>query len=47
MLFIVIHLFKPDARSLYGLEKMWGAELDEAVILASPGVDPAPAGETG
>jgi ribosome silencing factor RsfS/YbeB/iojap len=26
---IVIHLFKPDARSLYGLEKMWGAELDE------------------
>ncbi len=26
---IVIHLFKPDARALYGLEKMWGAELDE------------------
>jgi ribosome silencing factor RsfS/YbeB/iojap len=26
---IVIHLFKPDARHLYGLEKMWGAELDE------------------
>jgi ribosome silencing factor RsfS/YbeB/iojap len=44
---IVIHLFKPEARALYALEKMWGAELDEAVILASPGVDPAPAGETG
>lgn len=26
---IVIHLFKPDARELYGLERMWGAELDE------------------
>ncbi len=28
---IVIHLFKPESRTLYGLEKMWGAELDEAV----------------
>lgn len=27
---IIIHLFKPEARSLYGLEKMWAAELDEA-----------------
>src|SRR5208337_2323591 len=26
---IVIHLFKPEARSLYALERMWGAELDE------------------
>jgi len=26
---IVVHLFKAEARSLYGLEKMWGAELDE------------------
>jgi ribosome-associated protein len=26
---IVIHLFKPDAREMYGLERMWGAELDE------------------
>ena len=26
---IVIHLFKPDARALYGLEKMWGPDLDE------------------
>lgn len=27
---IVVHLFKPEARTLYGLEKMWSAELDEA-----------------
>jgi ribosome silencing factor RsfS/YbeB/iojap len=27
---IVVHLFKPDARSLYDLEKMWGADLDGA-----------------
>jgi ribosome-associated protein len=27
---IIIHLFKPEARSLYALEKMWGSELDEA-----------------
>lgn len=26
---IVVHLFKPDARALYGLERMWGADLDE------------------
>jgi ribosome silencing factor RsfS/YbeB/iojap len=25
---IVVHLFKPDAREMYGLEKMWGADLD-------------------
>ena len=26
---IVVHLFKPEARSLYALERMWGADLDE------------------
>jgi ribosome silencing factor RsfS/YbeB/iojap len=26
---IVVHLFKPEARAMYGLERMWGAELDE------------------
>ena len=33
---IVVHLFKPEARLLYALEKMWGAELDE------PGDAPPP-----
>ncbi len=27
---IIVHLFKPEARTLYALERMWGAELDEA-----------------
>jgi ribosome silencing factor RsfS/YbeB/iojap len=27
---IIIHLFKPDARDTYGLERMWGPELDDA-----------------
>lgn len=27
---IIVHLFKPEARQLYALEKMWSAELDEA-----------------
>jgi len=27
---IIVHLFKPEARAMYGLERMWGAELDEA-----------------
>jgi ribosome silencing factor RsfS/YbeB/iojap len=26
---IIVHLFKPEARAMYGLERMWGAELDE------------------
>ena len=28
---IVVHLFMPDARETYALEKMWGQDLDEAV----------------
>ena len=26
---IIVHLFKPEARILYALEKMWGPDLDE------------------
>jgi len=28
---VVVHLFMPEARTMYGLEKMWGEDLDEAV----------------
>jgi ribosome-associated protein len=28
---IVVHLFKPEARTMFALEKMWGDDLDEAV----------------
>ncbi len=28
---ILVHLFKPEARAMYALEKMWGSDLDEAV----------------
>ena len=31
---IIVHLFKADARELYGLEKMWGAELDDLAATA-------------
>ncbi|GBR68518.1 hypothetical protein AA0312_0951 [Acetobacter tropicalis NRIC 0312] len=33
---IIVHLFKPEARELYGLEKMWGAELDDGNAEAVP-----------
>ena len=28
---IIVHLFKAEARELYGIERMWGHDLDEAV----------------
>jgi ribosome silencing factor RsfS/YbeB/iojap len=33
---IIVHLFKPEARTLYALEKMWGSELDEVQLASEP-----------
>jgi ribosome-associated protein len=27
---IIVHLFRPEVRSFYNLEKMWGADFSEA-----------------
>lgn len=27
---VIVHLFRPDVRGFYNLEKMWGADLSEA-----------------
>jgi ribosome-associated protein len=27
---VIVHLFRPDVRGFYNLEKMWGADLAEA-----------------
>jgi ribosome silencing factor RsfS/YbeB/iojap len=36
---IIVHLFKPEARATYAIERMWGSDLDEA----APAAPAAPA----
>jgi ribosome-associated protein len=34
---VVVHLFKPEVRSFYNLEKMWGVDLPEAERVTAVG----------
>ncbi|MFY7778061.1 MAG: ribosome silencing factor [Elstera sp.] len=36
---IIVHLFRPEVRSFYNLEKMWGVELPPEVLVKGYSVD--------
>jgi ribosome-associated protein len=33
---VIIHLFRPEVRAFYNLEKMWGAALPESSLVVAP-----------
>jgi ribosome-associated protein len=39
---VIIHLFRPEVRRFYNLEKMWGADLPSMAAPQDPGSSAAP-----
>ena len=37
---IIVHLFRPEAREAYALEKMWGADFDDEAAAVQPAAEP-------
>jgi ribosome-associated protein len=42
---IIIHLFRPEVRAFYNLEKMWGLDMPEIAIPAAFAPESEPGGE--
>jgi ribosome-associated protein len=40
---VIVHLFRPEVRAFYSIEKMWGVELPASLNSLAPGYDMLPA----